>query len=210
MTGTLFQASGGHTPDDRPPAEHPLPAGERSAPCVVGIDLSLTSTGLALADGTTHTIRTGPGDHLADQHNRLRHIVDEIERLTGAGYYLAPSLAVVEGPSYGSSGAGTWDRAGLWWLLIDHLLTRAVPVAVVPPAVLKRYATGRGKATKADMRVALLTRTGIDERDDNRVDAWWLRAAGLDILGHPIVALPAAQSAALDKIRPEVSRGLDT
>ena len=31
MTGTLFQASGGHTPDDRPPAEHPLPAGGRSA-----------------------------------------------------------------------------------------------------------------------------------------------------------------------------------
>lgn len=33
MTDTLFQTSGG-TPDDRPPAEFPLPAGGRSAPVI--------------------------------------------------------------------------------------------------------------------------------------------------------------------------------
>jgi hypothetical protein len=36
-----------------------------------------------------------------------------------------------------------------------------------------------------------------NERNDNRVDAWWLAAAGLERLGHPPVKLPAAQRAAL-------------
>lgn len=181
--------------------------GATTQPRVIGIDLSLTSTGVALPDGEVETIRTGPGDHLADQHDRLIHIVHEIDRRSAIGTYDSPDLAVVEGPSYGSSGAGTWDRAGLWWLVIDRLFNEAVPVAVVPPAVLKRYATGKGTATKPDMRVALLTRTGVDLRDDNQVDAVWLRAMGLDHLGHPPVDLPKVQREAIDKVTwPEVTR----
>lgn len=167
---------------------------------IVGIDLSLTATGLAQADGTAHTIRTGPGDHLADQHDRLTHIVNEIAERTAAGLTGAPDLAVIEGPSYGSNGAGTWDRAGLWWLVIDRLFREGVPVAVVPPTVLKRYATGKGNATKPDMRMALYQRLGLDLRDDNQVDAIWLRAMGLDQLGCPLVDMPQAHRAALDKV----------
>lgn len=169
-------------------------------PRVIGLDLSLTGTGIAHVDGSLDTIRTGPGDHLADQRERLRYIVDEVISRTKAGLPESPTLAVVEGPSYNSSGAGTWDRAGLWWLLIDRLFHECVPVAVVPPAALKRYATSRGNATKADMRMALYQRANLDLRDDNQVDAWWLRAMGLDALGYPPVPMPKTQSAALDKV----------
>lgn len=175
-------------------------------PRVIGLDLSLTSTGIAHADGTLDTVCTGPGDHLNDQRERLRYITDEIITRTRAERSEGPHLAVIEGPSYGSSGAGTWDRAGLWWLVVDRLFHVCVPVAVVPPAVLKRYATGTGNATKADMRMALYQREKRDLRDDNRVDARWLALMGLDHLGHPVVDLPQAHRQALAKVAwPEVT-----
>jgi len=170
-------------------------------PRVIGLDLSLAATGLALANGDTEVIRTAPGDHLADQHDRLTHIVSEIIDRTRASRYDHPAVAVIEGPSYNSSGAGTWDRAGLWWLTVARLFALAVPVAIVPPAALKRYATGKGTATKPDMRMALYQRAGLDLRDDNQVDAWWLRAMGLDHLGYPPTVMPATNRAALDKVR---------
>jgi Holliday junction resolvasome RuvABC endonuclease subunit len=76
-------------------------------------------------------------------------------------------------------------------------------VLTVPPATLKKYATGKGTATKADMRMALYQRVGIDLRDDNQVDAYWLHALGHHLLGEPLVVmpkLPKAHVAALDKL----------
>lgn len=178
-------------------------------PRVIGIDLSLSATGVAIhtEDGQalSTTIRTGPGDHLADQHDRITHIISEIN----GRLHNRTALAVLEGPSYGSRGAGTWDRAGLWWMTYHLLHSCAVPTAVIPPATLKRFATGRGNATKTDMAVALAKRTdGLEMRDDNRVDAWWLAAAGREHLGHPIVSLPKAQRDALASADwPEVPDG---
>lgn len=172
-------------------------------PRVIGLDLSLTATGIAYPDGPLTTIRTVPGDHLADQHDRITHIVTEIhERL-----HWQTALVVLEGPSYGSSGAGTWDRAGLWWLTVDRLFSCATPFAVVPPATVKTYATGKGNATKADMRMALYKRADLDVRDDNQVDAWWLRSMGLDHLGCPVVEVPKAHRDAITKVHwPEATR----
>ncbi len=171
-------------------------------PRVVGLDLSLTATGVAESDGKTRTIRTGPGDNLADQHDRLSRIVDEARK-----YVITwPAdervhLVVIEGPSYSSTGAGSWDRAGLWWLVVSSLLCDGTPIAIVPPTVLKRYATGKGNATKADMRMALYQRAGIDCRDDNQVDAHWLRSMGMRWLGHPIEQLPDSQLTAMEKVQ---------
>jgi Holliday junction resolvasome RuvABC endonuclease subunit len=80
------------------------------------------------------------------------------------------------------------------------LLRQGVPYVTVVAATLKKYATGNGGANKSDMRMALYQRAGIDERNDNKVDAWWLRHAGLDHFGEAIVQLPAAQRAALAKV----------
>ncbi|GII63576.1 hypothetical protein Skr01_36610 [Sphaerisporangium krabiense] len=161
---------------------------------VVGLDLSLTATGVADLSAPRHTSRIRPGDLRGTE--RLRYIYAAVgDQIDGA------ELVVVEGPSYGSmSGAGHHEAAGLWWLIRYELDLYKLPVAVVPPSVLKKYATGRGNATKADMRVALLQRTGIDLRDDNEVDAWWLAAAGHHHLGELLVELPAAQRAALGSV----------
>ncbi|WP_066360313.1 hypothetical protein [Herbidospora mongoliensis] len=161
---------------------------------VIGLDLSLTGTGVAWPDGRLDVIKTGD----LRGHPRLSRILDG---LTGDGVLDAADLVVVEGPAYSRAlQAGHHENAGLWWHITHYLHCKDIPYAVVGPTALKKYATGKGNATKPDMRVALLTRAGIDERNDNKVDAWWLRAAGLDHLEQPVVKLPAGHREGLAKV----------
>lgn len=173
-------------------------SGAPATPRVIGIDPSLTGTATATHNGTQR-IRCGNLRGCA----RFSWIADHIFT---DGTIQAAALVVIEGPSYGSmSGAGHHEAAGLWWHIVYRLETIGVPYAVVPPSTLKKFATGRGNATKPDLRMALYQRAGLDLRDDNEVDAWWLRAAGLEALGHPLVELPKAQRDTLTKITwPEV------
>lgn len=171
-------------------------------PRVIGLDLSLTSTGVATPADRLMTVRLANGMRGAERLATLREgILVSVPPLT--------DLVVIEGPAYSRAlGAGHHEAAGLWWQIVCNLHTAGIPYAVVPPTVLKKYATGKGNATKPDMRVALLQRYGCDVRDDNQVDAWWLRAMGLDYLGCPVVEVPKAHRDALTKVAwPEVTRG---
>lgn len=171
-------------------------------PRVIGLDLSIAATGVADAvDGhvQTFTIRTSPAKGTAATRDRLRHIVHEItETFILDGPF--PALIAIEGPSFGSKGNALHQIAGLWWMTVDKLMAARYPVAVIPPGTLKAYAAGSGSAGKPDMRMALYKRADVDQRDDNQVDAHWLALAALDNLGHPVVAMPKAQRAALDKV----------
>ncbi|WP_395109815.1 hypothetical protein [Actinomadura sp. SCN-SB] len=172
-------------------------------PRVIGLDLSLTATGMALPDGSLDVIVPAKG---LTGVARLQAIRAEIFRRI-----LPPAtdLAVIEGPAYSrAAGAGHHEAAGLWWLVVYEMTARGVHHAIVPPTTLKRYATGKGTATKADMRMALYRREDRDVRDDNMVDARWLALMGLDHLGHPLVEVPKTHRDALAKVAwPEVTRG---
>lgn len=114
---------------------------------IVGIDVSLTSTGVAvIEDGrpawacvSTSTGRRG--DDIPTRRKRITRVAVDVTRGP------RPTLIVIEGPSYASRGGSAWDRAGLWWAILDRW--DGVPVAVVPPANRARWATGRGNADKA-------------------------------------------------------------
>lgn len=163
---------------------------------VLGIDTSLTGTGLARPDGSLYTVKSNPsGGAVADRHDRLTAIVQTV--VDGA---IALELAVIEQPAYSRNAGSMHDRSGLWWLVVHRLFDLGVPVLEVPPTSLKKYATGKGTATKGDMRMALYKRAGLDIGDDNQVDAWWLRALGHDFTGHPLVELPEANRSALAKL----------
>lgn len=165
-------------------------------PRVCGLDLSITATGIATWDGRpTSTIRTVTSD--GDQ--RLRRIMVTVR--ADAWDYLKSEpidLAVIEDLPTHAHGAGITGM--VHGAVRVALMEKGVPYALVPPATLKKYATGKGNATKPDMRMALYQRTGLDLRDDNQVDAWWLRAMGLDALGHPIIDLPKTHRDALAKV----------
>jgi Holliday junction resolvasome RuvABC endonuclease subunit len=120
----------------------------------IGIDPSLTGTGLArvTADGVsgalleTSTVATSGrrADPLPDRHRRLEVISRSV-----TDWALPADLVVIEGPAYAARGGSVLDRHGLWWFLVSALLRRCVPVAVCPPSVRCRWATGRGNADKA-------------------------------------------------------------
>jgi Holliday junction resolvasome RuvABC endonuclease subunit len=170
-------------------------------PRVLGIDLSLTGTGLAATEPNGIGVRTittkkyGPA--LEDQWQRLLYIDAEIHRAVDA----APDLVLIEGPSYGSTGTGTWDRAGLWWLVVNGFLREDIPVAVVPPALVKKYATGKGNASKAAICSTAAKRYERVFATDDEADAFVLCAMGLDHLGHPLVMLPQLNRDALAKVQ---------
>lgn len=176
-----------------------------SPPLVVGLDLSLTGTGLAHMRGTeavTDTIAPPPNRQTGLP--RLRWLRTELVALIGQ-----PDLLVVEGPSYSSFGRGTHDRAGLYWLILDALWNRGIPVAVAPPANLKQYATGKGGGKTASKDAVLLSaarRYPTFTGDNNAADALWLAAMGTAYLtGQHVV--PVAHQAALAKVNwPTVAR----
>lgn len=144
---------------------------------VIGLDLSLAATGVA-DDSGTWTIKTSPTRRIED---RLFDIWLDLTQMPPADLYVIEDLphAVAHGgPQLGM----------VHGVVRFHLRDR--PVALVTPATLKKYATGKGNATKADMRMAWFKRTGEDVADDNRCDAIWLRAMGRERLGLPLFWLP--------------------
>jgi Holliday junction resolvasome RuvABC endonuclease subunit len=162
-------------------------------PRVLGVDPSLTCTGLA-GDGWTDAIK--PAAKLRG-HQRLAFILDRL-----ADFTRHADLVVIEGPAYGSQARerqqGQHERGGLWWLITHSLWVRCTPLAVVPPNKLKQYATGKGVASKDDVIREVVRRFDWFTGDNNQADALALAAMGFDWLGHPMVAMPAKHRAALD------------
>lgn len=185
MSSTLF--------DCEPPAVTVAAAPRARLYRVAGIDVSLTGTGVATLGGTTLITSKGRRkDSIAQRRTRIKGIVDEV--LTAVG---TVDLAVVEGPSHHSVGGSVWDRAGLWWRIVDRLCDADIPVAVMPPMSRAKYATGNGGSRKEAVMEAAQRRYGAVLDNDNEADALVLRAAGHDWLGQPLSEVPAGHRAAL-------------
>lgn len=155
---------------------------------VVGLDLSLTRTGVAhIRDTATGTvasagsIKTSADDgKYVSRRERLRTIYRAV-----IGKACLADLVVIEGPALSRNNPGTWDRAGLWWLVMDAL----TQVAVVPPTTLKDWATGSGKADKkAVRRAAENLWPGIATNDDES-DALALATMGAQRLGMDVPSI---------------------
>jgi crossover junction endodeoxyribonuclease RuvC len=170
----------------------------RTDPAIVGLDLSLTSTGTAFIGEKTWADRITPR---TTSYQRLQTILTSVLALTADA-----TLVVIEGPSFGSGTtsrqSGQHERGGLWWLVTYRLWHREIPFAVVPPATLKKYATGKGKATKDAVLAAAIRRYPNVSFDGNdQADALILAAMGADHLGHPIATMPTAHRAALTAVK---------
>lgn len=185
---------------------------------VLGIDPSLTSTGIARVDTEdrlvaqtwTITSKGAQADTLAQRRERLamiaeRHIGDYAIGIGERGTDLGgrADLAVIENPALSKNNNGTSMLNGLWWLTVHRLYSLGVAVVAVQPNTLKKYATGKGNATKEAMVAAAARRLPhVDTGDQaDRVDALWLAAMGADAYGCPLVDLPITHRAALDGVQ---------
>ncbi|MEU3447207.1 hypothetical protein AB0H29_08250 [Streptomyces thermolilacinus] len=183
-----LMASGTLVPRDE---EELAPAGLR----VIGLDLSLTSTGVALPDGTTYRIKTRD----KDGDRRLLHIRADIREDLAEH---RPHLVVIEDLPRHALGAGV--TAMVHGVVRAELADASVPYALVVPATLKAFACDNGRAEKAELAAAAYLAAGVEFGSDpggDQCDAWWLRAAGHDWAGQPLFGLPQAQRDRLTKVK---------
>lgn len=162
---------------------------------VIGLDLSLTSTGVATNRGT---VALRPKKLRG--YERLRWLRDGV--LANVHEH-QPSLVVVEGPSYGSTGNTFHQLAGWWWIATEAIVSAGYALAVAPPSSLKRFALGVGGGPKAgkDFMVAQAVRrfSWFDGGNDE-ADALWACAIGYERLGRPIVDVPKTHLTALEGV----------
>ena len=158
---------------------------------VIGLDLSLTATGVACDHNCSKATTNLRGCE------RLIFVRDYVADLTHK--HLLP-FVVIEGFSFGSNNRSAREIGGLGWVVRVMLHETQVPWIEVPPATLKKYATGKGNVGKVEMVVSARERLGYEGHDDNEADALWLRAIGLELLGRPLVELPKTHRDALAKV----------
>jgi Holliday junction resolvasome RuvABC endonuclease subunit len=170
---------------------------------VCGLDLSLTSTGISTACGgllaaapVFRALRPPPKLKTWD---RMEWLIAALGREVKAA---DPDVILVEGPGYHSAAKGSYwhENAGLWWEATLRIRRSGVPMAVLTPGTLKKFATGNGSAKKSAMVGQAMRRFELDDIGEDEADSLWLAAAGCEHYGWPVVKLPAAQVAALDVV----------
>lgn len=162
---------------------------------VLGLDLSITGTGLAHTlegEVCTHTVKTRE----KDRDGRLTQIQNQIRELaTGA------ELCLIEAPTPRSPSSVVSGMVQGAARLV--LLELGIPYGTLMPASLKKFATGRGTGDKIPMAIAALKRAGLEFPNDNECDAFWLWVAANYQVGQPVFDLPALNRESLSKIKME-------
>ena len=162
---------------------------------IIGLDLSMSATGVAFPDGSTALIKPrGKGDP------RLLSIEN---RMNAALRLARPDLAVVEEFKGVAQGDANKIVPMVHATVRLCLMRAGVPYVLVNPSTLKLYATGYGSSDKAAMAVAALTYGGREftgDKGGDQCDAWWLRAAGRTAYGEPVIRVPKANTDALREV----------
>lgn len=178
---------------------------------VVGLDLSLTGTGIARVETDT-SIGTDVRTKLLGTKATTDDIAARADRLTGLAHGViiwceGADLVCVERPAYSSNTGSATDRSGLFWLVCARIVRGLrIPVVDVVNNHLKMYAVGRGtKVSKDQVLSETVRRYGalVPSLDDNNVaDALQLAALGLHhYTGTPLVPLPATHTRALTAVK---------
>lgn len=173
---------------------------------LVGLDLSLTSTGIAIQSPEktifTNRIRsTGKKtDTWNDRRTRLRHLTEAITAHVPHG-----ALVGLEAPSYASTTGSQHDRSGLWWLIYDQLATHA-DIIPITPAQRMIYAVGKGGGPGTDkdniLAATIKRYPQADITGNDEADATILLAITARLTGNPLdTDLPKTHLRALDKLQ---------
>lgn len=167
---------------------------------VVALDLSLTATGIAVTHDQageprlscrTVTPRKYPSATAID-HRRLHHTFEAI----AAAVACKPDLVVIEWlPQFTGHGDISLRLAELHGAIKHWLYSRKLTYVDVNPTHLQMYATGKGRATKEEVRAAVTARYGrllhIGSYDE--ADAVTLLAMASDAYGQGLAPVTSAQ-----------------
>lgn len=94
-----------------------------------------------------------------------------------------PDLAIIEGMAYGSKGSMAFDIGGISHIFRECLIENNIKFIVAPPTLIKKFATGKGTASKEEMieaadkivTIPIKERVKkVDRSNNNVVDAFWI------------------------------------
>ncbi len=167
---------------------------------VVGLDLSLTGTGVACAGGT----RTIKSNAKLDTEPRVHKIIEELFSAIDEMSNKSGSLFVIEGLAFASKTGSVAERAFLHHEVRYQLWQQGKRFAVVPPTTLKGFVSGKGNSDK-DTMVICVTKLWPEfgASNNNESDAVGLYQMGVThAMGKPLgTDIPQSQKKFMEKVQ---------
>ena len=163
-------------------------------PDVIGLDLSLTSTGVAHGDTTVSFQPKTKG---------MQRLEDLTLEILGVVLSYPDPFVVVEGYSFSSRNSHAHALGELGGVARHALWVRRIAYVDVPPTCRAKFATGKGNAGKAEVVSSVSARTGrtwTGKGAEDECDAWVLQEMGLHHFGAARHEWPATNVAALSTI----------
>ena len=164
---------------------------------VLGLDASLTATGLVVLEGSRvrrwRLLQTEPagqegqsqgllpsGKYRGQQEARIEWSVSHIRK---AWRKFRPDLVVIVEYAFGARGRGLTGLHEHGGVIRNFLYRVQAPFVVVTNNVIKEYATGYGRATKEQMQAECLKHwpaySGVIDKGGDVADAYFLAHFGV-------------------------------
>lgn len=165
---------------------------------VVGLDLSLRSTGVADERGTrTVSCKVTGMERLVVLREALLQTCGFLGSGGDTADQLRADLVVIEDYAFHKADAHAHALGELGGVVRLALFEAGIPYVNIKGSSLKKYASGRGNAPKDVVLVAAAKRLPDFDGGNDEADAAWLRAMALDHYGEPVVDMPALNRSAL-------------
>lgn len=147
---------------------------------VVGLDLSLNSTGLCVMEENSVFTKTITPDKNQTMDNRVNDILKEI-----LCHVDKDTHVFIEDYAYASfpGSSSVTILAEINGVIKHALWSKFIPYYKVPPTTLKKFLTGSGKAKKEDMKLKGYIKYGREFKTSDEVDAFVLAEIGALICG---------------------------
>ncbi|AYP69995.1 RuvC-like Holliday junction resolvase [Mycobacterium phage CRB2] len=189
-------------------------------PLVLGIDTSLTATGLCQVafqglDNSgapvglvmrTATVSAPPPAKNGDRSKRAmaRRVNRLLEQIGEALDDHRPDLIAMEALAYAAKGEGVWVLPWIWGRVIELCEERDIPLIVVGTSQLKKYVVGKGAGPGTDKDSVMLAVAKrwpqAEVSNNNEADATAVASIGCRYLGYPIEQLPKDHLTIMAKI----------
>jgi Holliday junction resolvasome RuvABC endonuclease subunit len=143
----------------------------------LGIDCSARSTGIVSLTASHKYSFTLITPKKLLEGSRLEFIYDAVDEFTRGKKI---DLAIMETPSYNSTNK-PFTLGEIHGVIKLVLRKRGIPLVGIAPKSLKKYATGKGTASKQEV-CTVAQNNGCPEPQFDVTDAWVAAMAGLDVL----------------------------
>ena len=155
---------------------------------IIGVDQSLSSTGIAVLDGD------GRSKHLTRIKTKTDQFETEIERMVHIKNLISEictqfnvTQAIMEDFAYSAKGNRIFQMGGLGYIVRELFFERNIPYKIIAPRELKKFVSGSGNADKSSIIEAVNKRWGQslkNPRDNDIADAYALAMMGIEILNN--------------------------